>query len=68
MTEDITDKIKLLRRNSDISEARVNEILDEFEREGIVWKRWDVKRNEYVYFKTEFGHQLAKKMGIDCEE
>ena len=63
MTE-VFDPLEL-RNKLGFSLERVNEILKEFEEIGVVWKRWDVKKNDYVWYKTELGHDVAKDMGIE---
>ena len=46
-------------------EESVADILKDFEKEGLIFKTWDVKKQDYVWHKTEFGHKVAKKMGIE---
>ena len=43
------------------------EMLKVFEKEGLVFKTWDIKKQDYVWHKTEFGEQVAKEMGLATE-
>jgi hypothetical protein len=45
-----------------MNEEEVGKILEDFEKQGIVYKRWDVKKQDYVWCKTEYGEELAKEM------
>lgn len=42
----------------------IERILGEFEEQGLVYKRWDIKKNDYVWSRTERGEQLAKEMDL----
>ena len=48
-----------------MEEKEVEQILDELERDGLVFKLWDVKRQEFIWHKTEYGHKIAKEMGLE---
>ena len=43
-------------------ESEVAKILDELERAGMIFKTWDVKKQDYVWHKTEFGRRMAKEL------
>lgn len=48
-----------------MEESEVKKILEEFEEEGLIFKTWDIKKQDYVWHRTEFGHEVAKEMGIE---
>ena len=64
MTDEIFDP-KEVQEHLNISLEEIEKILKEFEDLGVVWKRWDVKKNDYVWYRTELGHKVAKSMGIE---
>ena len=43
----------------------VEKILKEFEEEGLVFKTWDIKKQDYVWHRTELGHKVAKELGME---
>ena len=46
-----------------MSEEEVKETLEWFESQGMLFKTWDIKKQDYVWHKTEYGREIAKKMG-----
>jgi len=45
-----------------LSIKQIEEALDKLEKLGFVWKRWDIVKNDYIWYKTEFGSKVAKDM------
>ncbi len=43
----------------------VEKMLEEFEEQGLIFKTWDIKKQDYVWHKTELGHKVAEEMGIE---
>jgi len=51
--------------SEDLSVKEVEAILEDFEKNGLVYKRWDIRKNDYVWHTTEFGGEVAKELGLD---
>jgi hypothetical protein len=51
-----------LTEDSFLSASQVEEILYELEQKGLVFKTWDIKKNNYVWHMTESGNELAEKI------
>ncbi len=45
-----------------MNEQEVKEIIEEFEKEGLVFKTWDIKKQDYVWHKTEFGEEVYEHL------
>ena len=41
---------------------RVQKILDDLVEGGLLWRRWDIKKGEYVYTNTSFGNDLLEAL------
>ena len=48
-----------------LSDEEVEKILKEFEENGLCFKTWDIKKQDYVWHKTEFGRKVAKELNIE---
>jgi len=49
-------------------EETVKDTLEWFEKEGMVFKTWDIKKQDYVWHKTEYGRKIAREMGWKEDE
>ena len=41
---------------------KVQKMLDDLVEGGLLWRRWDVKNNEYIYNNTQFGNELLEAL------
>lgn len=56
---------KEIQKQCKLSTKEVEDILLDFEKHGLVWKRFDVKTQEFVYYRTDLGHKIAQEMGLE---
>ena len=45
-----------------LSPSEVENILYQLEQKNLVFKTWDIKKNDYVWHHTESGRELAEKL------
>lgn len=52
----------MTKEESYLSASEIEAILYQLETKGLVFKTWDIKKNDYVWHMTESGNDIAAEI------